>query len=40
LAGAIAKSAGFPVAFSVLAGVAAGGFALFAALMPETRGSY
>jgi MFS family permease len=40
VAGAIAKSAGFPVAFSVLAGVAAGGFALFAALMPETRGSY
>jgi MFS family permease len=35
--GTIAKSAGFPVAFSVLAGVAVAGFVLFAALMPETR---
>jgi hypothetical protein len=38
-AGAIAKSAGFPFAFSVLAGVAVAGFVLFAALMPETRRS-
>lgn len=37
VAGLIARSAGFPVAFAALAGVAATGFLLYGARMPETN---
>jgi predicted MFS family arabinose efflux permease len=37
VAGLIAKSEGFPAAFAALSAVAAIGFALYRARMPETR---